>query len=657
MEISHKKSLILLIVASIVVFFLVYLIGHTIFQYKSYNFMMKQTSVNKIASDDIVLVVIDNKSLAKLGRWPWKRTMFLEIFDFLEHHTEAKVFGFDAVIIAPDADFPEVDKEFSNRIGEYEKLVAGVGFMYDEFKQQDDEIEYNALLPLKHDIKFIDNRSIKNKPSNFVEEKRTYKSFTPFLKDYFYNVKNLGAVNTYQDSDGYIRKVDQVLAYDDALYPSLPLLMYSKATGINEFTLTDKFLTAKNGDYVLKMPIVNINGTACSYVLFYNSKDGVYSHKYISAVDIIESLRNIKKGEPPVINPEIFKDKIVFVGSNANSQALQDVKRTPISDTFAGLDIQATNFNNIYKNEFFMEVSPAYDFAVVLTVFLLVLLLICTLPIPVALMCTSLVMFLYFIFTFIMYDHKIGVGLILPEVFMLIAIGFGYSYRYLVEGRKKEKIQSVMGKYISKDVMQNVVSNIDGVRLGGKRACVTVLFADIRGFTSISEQLSAEEVTKILNEYFSAIAPIIEAHNGILNKFMGDAVLAVFGEPIKNENHATDAVKCADAMLKKVKQLQTKWLDEGKPKIEIGVGISTGEAFVGNIGSEERLEYTVIGDTVNTASRIENYNKVYKTKFLISEETFLRVQKYVDVIKIREVSIRGKAKKINIYEVLRILER
>lgn len=299
--------------------------------------------------------------------------------------------------------------------------------------------------------------------------------------------------------------------------------------------------------------------------------------------------------------------------------------------------------------------SPLYDFIVILTVFILVLLLICTLPIPVALMCTSLVMFLYFIFTFIMYNNRIGIGLIMPEVFMLIAIGFGYSYRYLVEGRKKEKIQSAMGKYISKDVMQNVVSNIDSVKLGGKRACVTVLFADIRGFTSISEQLSAEEVTNILNEYFSALVPIIEKHNGILNKFMGDAVLAVFGEPIKNENHATDAVKCADEMLKKVKQLQAKWLDEGKPKIDIGIGISTGEAFVGNIGSEERLEYTVIGDTVNTASRIENYNKVYKTKFLISEETFLRVQKYVDVIKIREVSIRGKAKKINIYEVLRIL--
>ena len=649
MEISHKKSLILLTIASIVVFFVVYLIGHTIFQYKSYNFMMKQTSVNKTASDDIILIVIDNKSLIRLGRWPWKRTLFLEIFDYLEHHTEAKVYGFDAVIIAPDTDFPEHDREFSRRIGSYDKLVAGVGFMYDYFRSETDKELFDKVLSQKYDVSFIDKRSSK------YRIKSKYNSFTPFLKDYFYNVKNLGAVNTFQDFDGYIRKVDQIISYDDMLYPSLPLLMYSKVTGIKEFTITDKYVAGANEDYKLKMPIINMDGNVYSYISYYKTDDGVYSHQKISASDVIESLRNIKQGKKPIIDSEIFKDKIVFVGSNANSQALQDVKRTPVSDTFAGLDIQATNFNNLYKNEFFIEASPVYGFVVILTVFLLVLLLICTLPIPAALMCTSLVMFLYFIFTFLMYDRRIGVGLILPEVFMLIAIGFGYSYRYLVEARKKEKIQSVMGKYISKDVMQNVVSDIDGVRLGGKRACVTVLFADIRGFTSISEKLSAEEVTRILNEYFSAIAPIIENHNGILNKFMGDAVLAVFGEPIKNENHAIDAVKCADDMLKKVKQLQAKWLDEGKPKIEIGIGISTGEAFVGNIGSEERLEYTVIGDTVNTASRIENYNKVYKTKFLISEETFVRVQKYVDVIKIREVAIRGKSKKINIYEVLRIL--
>jgi adenylate cyclase len=255
-----------------------------------------------------------------------------------------------------------------------------------------------------------------------------------------------------------------------------------------------------------------------------------------------------------------------------------------------------------------------------------------------------------------MYYNKIALTLILPELIVIVAIACAYSYRYLIEDNKKIKIQKAMGKYLSHEVMQNVVDNIDNISLGGKRTDITVLFADIRNFTSISENMDADSVTMILNEYFSALVPIIEEYNGVLNKFMGDAVLAIFGEPKRNENHALDAVRCAYKMLKKVKHLQDKWIDEGKPKIEIGIGISSGEAFIGNIGSQDRLEYTVIGDTVNTASRIENYNKVYKTNFLISEETYKRVQEKVDVITINNVMIRGKASRMTIYEVIRLVD-
>ena len=172
----------------------------------------------------------------------------------------------------------------------------------------------------------------------------------------------------------------------------------------------------------------------------------------------------------------------------------------------------------------------------------------------------------------------------------------------------------------------------------------------------MSEKLQPDEISVILNEYFTEIEPIISKYNGVINKFIGDAVMAIFGEPIQDKNHAINAVKCADAMLKKVEELQQKWLAEGKPKIEIGVGINTGDAFVGNIGSEKRLEYTVIGDMVNLASRIESYNKVYKTQFLISSYTYQYVRGIADVIKISEVKIRGKAKKLNIYEVLRLTQ-
>lgn len=650
MKISGKKSFILILVASILLFFLSYLIGNAIFQNKSYNFMVKYTSNDNIASDDVILVVIDDKSLTELGRWPWKRDRTIQIFDYLEYYTDAKVIAYDAVVMAPDFENPESDRYFFNNVGKYNKLIAGVGFMSENFGDNVNEAEYNALLTEKNNIKVIDKRRKKQNKENF------YKSFTPFLKEYFKNIKLLGSVNTYQDQDGYIRRIDQLVDYNGGLYPSLGLISYSKYTGINEFTIDDEYITAKNDKYKLKIPVKSDSGIVFSYISFYKTLDGMYSHKKVSASDVIKSLESIKKGEKPILDPAIFKDKAVFVGANANAQALFDIKRTPISDTFAGVDIQATNFNNLIDNVFYTTSSPYYDFAIVLFAFLLVMVFVSLLPVSTALLCASCAMLLYFVFAFIMYDNRFAIGLIMPEIFMVFAIGCGYSYKYLIEGRKKEKIQTAMSKYISKDVMQNVVQNIDSIKLGGKRAEVTVLFADIRGFTSISEQLSPVEVTKILNEYFSELVPIIEQHKGILNKFMGDAILAIFGEPIKNENHPIDAVKCANTMLKKVKLLQEKWLNEGKPKIEIGIGIATGEAFVGNIGSEERLEYTVIGDTVNTASRIENYNKVYRTNFLISEETYLKVQKYVDVIKIREVSIRGKAKKINIYEVLRILD-
>ena len=208
---------------------------------------------------------------------------------------------------------------------------------------------------------------------------------------------------------------------------------------------------------------------------------------------------------------------------------------------------------------------------------------------------------------------------------------------------------------MSQDVIKRVIQDIDNLGLGGKRANVTVLFSDIRGFTSMSEQMTPQEVSKILNEYFTEMEPIITQYNGIINKFIGDAVMAVFGEPIQDKNHAINAVKCAYAMLQKVKELQKKWAQEDKPKIEIGIGIATGEVFVGNIGSINRMEYTVIGDTVNLASRLEGYNKTYKTKLLISPTTYENIKGFVDVIKISDVQIRGKANKMDIYEVLRVI--
>lgn len=233
-----------------------------------------------------------------------------------------------------------------------------------------------------------------------------------------------------------------------------------------------------------------------------------------------------------------------------------------------------------------------------------------------------------------------------------------YSKGYIANFKESvdKKIENVLGKYISKDIKNKILKSSADVALGGKRAEITVMFADIRGFTTLSETRKAEEVSALLNEYFSELEPIINKYNGVINKFIGDAVLVVFGDPSTDKYHAKNAVKCAYELRKKVKQIKERWITEGKPKIDIGVGINTGEVFIGNVGTSNRFEYTVIGDTVNIASRIEDYNKIYKTHILISENTYNKISQLVDVIKIREVSIKGKSKKINIYEVLRITE-
>ena len=631
------------------IFIVIYALTSNFLQLKSYNIMSKITVNNKVASDDVLLVVIDDKSLHEIGRWPWKREYYLEIFDYFENHTKAKLMGYDGLVMAPDLEHPQSDKKFFSSVGKFDKLTAGVAFVYNDFEQGIDGKYYDEVLKTKSDINVIDKRSKKHKLSS------NFKSFTVLQKQYFNNIKALGAVNVPEDSDGYIRKAAQLYEYKGMLYPTLAFKMYADYTGIKEYILTDKYLYGFSQKYTLKVPMQYSKGFVTNYISYYKTLDGVYSHKKYSASDIIKSYRAIKKGEKPILDSSIFDNKVIFIGANANAQALADIERIPLSENFSGLDVQATNFDNLINNNFFRATSPLYNFLTCVFIFILIFILVNTMPIVSALLSSICIMFAYLFFAMFMYYNKIALSLILPELFILVAIACAYSYRYLIEDNKKAKIQKAMGKYLSTEVMQNVVENIDNIELGGKRADITVLFADIRNFTSISENMDANSVTMILNEYFSALVPIIEEYGGVLNKFMGDAVLAIFGEPKKTDNHALEAVQCAFKMLKKVKHLQDKWMDEGKPKIEIGIGISSGEAFIGNIGSQERLEYTVIGDTVNTASRIENYNKVYKTNFLISEETYKRVKNHVDVITINNVMIRGKASKMTIYEVIRLV--
>lgn len=613
-----------------------------------YDMLVRNISASKEGSDKIAVIVIDEKSLKKY-RWPWKRELYGEIFNYFTKYTESKAIAFDSVLHTLDIENPQSDNEFFNTVKKTPKLISGYLFYGTEYTDRFKGEFYNEKFQNKFALNISDKRSNKNKISGY------YRSIGMYPDKYFNALSKTGFVNVTLDIDNILRKSTDLVTYNGILYPSLALRTYMYINDIDNLTVTDKYLLDdKTG---LKIPISNEYGNIRHQIKFHKIISGTqYSHKKYSAIDIIESQKALKEGRKPLINPSEFKDKIILVGANAKAVAigLTDVTTTPMLYDHAGIDCQATVLDNYMNNEFITKTTIWQNILIIFLLSILSFAVIMNFSFIISLLILITTAILYLIICVFCYKFNFAPLVITPVAAQLSTMIFGYSYRFILEGRNKEKIKQAMGKYLSQDIMKNVVQNIDDIKLGGKKANVTVLFADIRGFTSMSEKMTAEDVSKILNEYFSEIEPIITKYNGVINKFIGDAVMAIFGEPIQDINHPSNAVKCAYEMLKKVEWLQDKWLNEGKPKIEIGIGINTGEAFVGNIGSEKRLEYTVIGDMVNLASRIESYNKVYKTNFLISSSTYSHVCAITDVIKISEVTIRGKSKKMDIYEVLRV---
>ena len=625
---------------------IIILVSWEFLEYKAYNFMMKNVTAKPTISKDIIIISIDNTSVSRY-KWPWKRELYSYIFEYINTYSKPKAIGYDAILSVLDEENPESDAKFFAQLKKTPNLVVGFIPMRENVSIEESNPEFFNAFKDKFYVKIHDMR--KNKIPG------RYNSIIRFPKPYFDSVANAGSVKSTTALYGYLQSADNIVTVNGKMFPVLALRIYMLVNDINELTLTDnEIIIPKTGK---RIPVMNSpigSQTLITYKKMMRNSD--YSHIKYSASDVIDSLMLMKQGKKPIIDPHEFDDKIILIGGNAQAAAIGpvDALLTPVHEKHPGVDIQATILDNIINSDFTKQSTILFDLVLLALLTAGTMYLILKLSFFKSLIAVIALGALYTAFSVVCFKFNIAVNVITPLLIQLSTLIFGYSYRFILEGRNKEKIKQAMGKYISQDVMKNVVQNIDDIKLGGKKAVVTVLFADIRGFTSMSEKMTAEDVSKILNEYFTEIEPIISKYNGVINKFIGDAVMAVFGDPIEDLNHPVNAVRCANEMLKKVDQLQDKWLFEGKPKIEIGMGINTGEAFEGNIGTEKRLEYTVIGDTVNLASRIESYNKVYKTNLLISSSTYSYVSGIADVIKISEVTIRGKSKKMDIYEVLRL---
>jgi adenylate cyclase len=349
----------------------------------------------------------------------------------------------------------------------------------------------------------------------------------------------------------------------------------------------------------------------------------------------------------------VFEGKIVLIGLAVSG--LSDAFSTPFGSdqgTMPGIQLHATMADNLLANRFIRPASDGVRRWTVVAAGLVVGLLAAILPFTPAAAGTLLAASGWIWYSLAAFRGGVWVNMAQPLVTMATALFAGTAYQYFVEGAEKRLVKGLFGRYVSKDVYQQLLANPDLAVLGGRRREMTVLFSDIRGFTGVTEQGDPEALVAQLNQYFSTMVDVVFRHHGTVDKFVGDMVMALFGAPIDDDRHADHAVAAAVDMVHQLGALNRGWAAEGKPQLDIGIGVNSGEMIAGNIGSRSIMSYTVIGDNVNLGSRLESLNKDYGTRIIISDATRARLHEARELRPLGEVTVKGKTRAVAIFEVV-----
>ncbi|MEW5821102.1 MAG: adenylate/guanylate cyclase domain-containing protein, partial [Cyanobacteriota bacterium] len=331
-------------------------------------------------------------------------------------------------------------------------------------------------------------------------------------------------------------------------------------------------------------------------------------------------------------------------------------------ENFYGVEIIATAIDNLINDTDFIKKAPIsinllITSILVITGISLIYLFRFKFPESYINLYSSLILIMlaYLVFNLCLFVKlSYWADLIFPEIVYIIVISAIIIVTSLIDKDKRSQVENTFSKYVSPQVYKALLENYSKVSLTAERMTVTVLFSDIRGFTTFSEELYPEQVARYLNEYFNEMVKVILKYNGTVDKFMGDAIMAFFGAPLPDENHCLNAIKAAIEMNESLDKLNDKWYKIGKKTLNIGIGINTGQALVGNFGSDQLMDFTVIGDTVNLASRLESLNKQENTNILISAFTYKHIKDKVNVNIIGPRTVKGKTESVVVYEVLNI---
>lgn len=485
-----------------------------------------------------------------------------------------------------------------------------------------------------------------------------------------------GYFNAQQDSDGTIRSSPLVTRTGFFVFPSLALKTYLVGMDRNA-SLQLEFNPATGRKEIAKFEITDNNtGEVVETVptdgqgrLLINYAGPQKMFPYLSFADLLSDSNTLTIQER-VFDPEekdwvikeiqvprkeFLKGKYLLVGATA--LGIFDLRVTPFEKkTYPGLETHANVLANLLERNF---LRPLEDERSQMPFFLLLLgvshtLLLSQLGAMGGMAVTvGLIAGILGIDKYSLFDQ----GLVVTVVWPLLLVLFNYliltTYRYLTEERGKKELRATFQKYVSPSIVEEILSDPKNIELGGKKMELTVFFSDVRGFTTISEKLDPHALTQLLNEYLTPMTEIIFNNQGTLDKYMGDAIMAFFGAPIPYEKHAHFACRAALQSLEKLLELQKDFAARGLPQIDIGIGLNTGEVSAGNMGSQTVRSYTVMGDAVNLASRLEGINKQYGTRIIISEFTHEQVKEDFTCREIDWVRVKGKTKPVKIFELLK----
>jgi len=586
----------------------------------------------------IILAIDDQSDESTPDRWPWPRSYFAHVIENL-NDAGAKVIGVDVIFDQPDKHGVESDDQLVNVLNKYDNIVLS-GKVTSLRGRADQVIQVPPY------SKFTESGTLWGLVSSEVDEDGIYRR---------YLVGQTALDTTFSSFVAEVLKIYN--GYD---------------RNLELHNLTDYF---ELGDYIIpkfgvNSMIINYYGPAGTFPYF--SFDNVLDDQDFDLLDeydldAFDDPGFPEDGIPPgPLYSNVFKDKIILIGSTM--QELHDDFPTPyleIKDEsgksslalMPGVETHANALQTIFDQNYLSEIGFWENLILLILLSIIVYFVTYYLPTIWGIVLSVFLVLIYFGSSLYLFSEFNFISEITTPVFLIVFTFGGHTlYQYILSQKEKRLIQGAFSHYVPEKVVSKILENPDKLQLGGEQQVVSVMFSDVAGFTSISEKLTPAQLVQLLNDYLTEMTEIVLQNNGIIDKYEGDAIMAEFGVPVHYDNHPYMACKSALEMQRKLKEMRDFWKKQNKPLLKARIGINTGEVIVGNMGSRNVFDYTVMGDHVNLGSRLEGANKFYGTHIMISEFTHEVVKDQFYTRPLDLIKVKGKDKPINVYELIAFKE-